>query len=392
MMTLKSNGFLKDMKVLSVEQAVALPYCTWRLVVEGANVVRIEPLWGDPNRKVGKKVIEEEGMNAYFMSVNAGKKGISLNLGTTRGQEILGELIDKLGVDIFACSQLPGNYKKLGIDYERLSSIKSDIIWVGISGFGPDRSEAAYDPMIQAYSGIMDVNGEPNTPPLRFGVSIVDIEAGNQAYSEIMKALYLREKTGKGRRIDISMLDCAMSLLSLHVPLVSLGIDVPKTGNFHPSFAPVGVYKTIDGYISIAIGNETQWRSMIEFPDFESLNKSEYSTNNDRRSHVDQLNDDIKSVLHKKHTPEILQMFKKAKIPISEVSTIKDVLEDSYLNSKLLHIKDSKTDLEVTLAPPPVKPISNPDLSFPPRFGEHNKEIYNAVGYDELDLKKKGII
>jgi len=391
-MTLKSNGFLKDMKVLSVEQAVALPYCTWRLVVEGANVVRIEPLWGDPNRKVGKKVIEEEGMNAYFMSVNAGKKGISLNLGTTRGQEILGELIDKLGVDIFACSQLPGNYKKLGIDYERLSSIKSDIIWVGISGFGPDRSEAAYDPMIQAYSGIMDVNGEPNTPPLRFGVSIVDIEAGNQAYSEIMKALYLREKTGKGRRIDISMLDCAMSLLSLHVPLVSLGIDVPKTGNFHPSFAPVGVYKTIDGYISIAIGNETQWRSMIEFPDFESLNKSEYSTNNDRRSHVDQLNDDIKSVLHKKHTPEILQMFKKAKIPISEVSTIKDVLEDSYLNSKLLHIKDSKTDLEVTLAPPPVKPISNPDLSFPPRFGEHNKEIYNAVGYDELDLKKKGII
>ncbi len=391
-MTLKSNGFLKDMKVLSVEQAVALPYCTWRLAVEGANVVRIEPLWGDPNRKVGKNVIEEEGMNAYFMSVNAGKKGISLNLDTTRGQEILGELIDKLGVDIFACSQLTGNYKKLGIDYERLSSIKSDIIWVGISGFGPDRSEPAYDPMIQAYSGIMDVNGEPNTPPLRFGVSIVDIEAGNQAYSEIMKALYLQEKTGKGRRIDISMLDCAMSLLSLHVPLVSLGIDVPKTGNFHHSFAPVGVYKTMDGYISIAIGNEAQWRSMIEFPDFESLDKSEYSTNNDRRSHVDQLNDDIKSVLHKKPTPEILQMFKKAKIPISEVSTIKDVLEDSYLSSKLLHIKDSKTDLEVTLAPPPVKPISKPDLSFPPRFGEHNKEIYTSLGYDVVDLKKKGVI
>ena len=391
-MTLDSNGFLRDVKVLTVEQAAALPYCTWRLAVEGADVVRVEPLWGDPNRKVGKKVIEEEGMNAYFMSVNAGKKGISLNLGTTRGQEILGELIDKLGVDIFACSQLPGNYEKLGIDYERLSSIKSDIIWVGISGFGPDRSEPAYDPMIQAYSGIMDVNGEPNTPPLRFGVSIVDIETGNQAYSEIMKALYLREKTGKGRRIDISMLDCAMSLLSLHVPLVGLGIDVPKTGNFHPSFAPVGVYKTIDGYISIAIGNETQWRSMIEFPDFESLNKSEYSTNNDRRSHVDQLNDDIKSVLHKKHTPEILQMFKKAKIPISEVSTIKDVLEDSYLSSKLLRIKDSKTDLEVTIAPPPVKPIVNPDLSFPPRFGEHNKEIYTAIGYKEADLKKKGII
>ena len=391
-MVVKSNRFLKDVKVLSVEQAAALPYCTWRLAVEGANVIRIEPLWGDPNRKVGKKVIEEEDMNAYFISVNAGKKGISLNLRTPQGQEILGELIDKLKVDIFTCSQLPGNYKKLGIDYERLSSIKNDIIWVGISGFGTDRSEPAYDPMIQAYSGIMDTNGEPNTPPLRFGVSIVDIEAGNQAYSEIMKALYLREKTGKGRRIDISMLDCAMSLLSLHVPLVSLGIDVPKTGNFHANFAPVGVYKTMDGYISIAVGNEAQWRSMIEFPDFEVLDKPEYSTNNDRTAHADQLNDDINSIMCRKHSSEILQIFKKSKIPVSEVSTINDVLKDSYLSSKLLHIKDSKTNLEVTLAPPPVKPMSKPDLCFPPRFGEHNKEIYTSIGYDEVDLKKKGVI
>jgi len=391
-MTLKSNGFLKNIKVLSVEQAASLPYCTWRLAVEGANVVRVEPLWGDPNRKVGKKVIEEEDMNAYFMSVNAGKKGISLNLGNPKGQEILCELIDKLDVDIFTCNQIPGNYKKLGIDYERLSSIKSDLIWVGISGFGTDKSEPAYDPMIQAYSGIMDTNGEPNTPPLKFGVSIVDIEAGNQAYSEIMKALYYREKTRKGKRIDISMLDCAVSLLSLHVPLVSLGIDVPKTGNFHSNFAPVGVYKTIDGYISIAVGNEDQWRSMVEFLGFEILDKPKYSTNNDRTAHVDQLTDDINSVLHNKHTSEILQMFKKAKIPVSEVNTIKDVLEDSYLSSKLLHIKDPKTDLKVTLAPPPVIPIVKPDLSFPPRFGEHNKEIYAALGYNASDLKKKGII
>jgi formyl-CoA transferase len=391
-MNLKSNGFLKNVKVLSVEQAAALPYCTWRLAVEGADVIRVEPLWGDPNRKVGKKVIDEEGMNAYFMSINAGKKGISLNLGTPKGQEILGELIDKLGVDIFTCNQLPDNYKKLGIDYERLSSIKKDIIWVGISGFGTDRSEPAYDPMIQAYSGIMDTNGEPNTPPLRFGVSIADIEAGNQAYSEIMKALYLREKTGKGKRIDISMLDCSISLLSLHIPLLSMGIDVPKTGNFHPNFTPVGVYKTMDGYISISVGNEAQWRSMVEFPDFEVLDKPEYSTNNDRTAHADQLTDDINSVLSNKHTSEILKMFKKVKIPVSEVSTIKDVLEDSYLSSKLLHIKDSKTDLEVTLAPPPVIPTVKPDLSFPPRFGEHNKEIYASLGYNAVDLKKKGII
>ena len=251
---MKSNGFLKDMKVLSVEQAAALPYCTWRLAVEGADVIRLESLWGDPNRKVGKKVIDEEGMNAYFMSVNAGKKAISLNLRAPQGQEILGELIDKLKIDIFACNQIPGNYKKLGIDYEKIKSFKSDIIWVGLSGFGPERSEPAYDPMIQAYSGIMDTNGEPNSQPLRFGVSIVDIEAGNQGYSEIMKALYIREKTGNGKRIDISMIDCSMSLLSLQIPLISMGIKIPKTGNFHPNFTPVGVYKAKDGYFSIAVG------------------------------------------------------------------------------------------------------------------------------------------
>jgi formyl-CoA transferase len=392
MMTSKSNGFLKDVNVLSVEQAAALPYCTWRLAVEGANVVRVEPLWGDPNRKVGKKVIDEEGMNAYFMSVNAGKKAISLNLGTPEGQEIFGKLIDKLDIDIFTCNQLPGNYKKLGIDYERLSSIKKDLIWVGISGFGLDKSEPAYDPMIQAYSGIMDTNGEPNSPPLRFGVSIADLEAGNQAYSEIMIALYLREKTGNGKRIDISMLDCSMSLLALHVPLFSMGIDVPKTGNFHPNFTPVGVYKTKDGYVSISVGNEVQWKSMVEFPDFEVLDKPEYSTNNDRTANADQLTNDINSVLKNKQTSEILKMFKKEKIPISEVNMVTDVMEDSYLRSKLLHIKDSKTGLKVTLAPPPVIPKDKPDLCFPPRFGEHNKEIYEALGYNVDDLKKKGII
>ena len=391
-MASKSNGFLKDINVLSVEQAAALPYCTWRLAVEGANVIRVEPLWGDPNRKVGKKVISEEGMNAYFMSVNAGKKAISLNLGSSKGQEILYELINQLKIDVFTCNQIPGNYKKLGIDYEKLSTIKKDIIWVGISGFGPERSEPAYDPMIQAYSGIMDTNGEPNSQPLRFGVSIVDIEAGNQGYSEIMKALYIREKTGNGKRIDISMIDCSMSLLSLQIPLISMGIKIPKTGNFHPNFTPVGVYKAKDGYFSIAVGNEAQWRSMVEFPEFKVLDKPEYSTNNDRTANADKLKDEINSITLKTNRSELLEKFKKAKIPSAKVSTIKDVFEDSYLNSKLLRIKDTKTNLDVILAPPPVKPITKPDLSFPPRFGEHNKEIYTSIGYDESDLKKKGII
>ena len=176
------SKFLKGLTVLSVEQAVSLPYCTWRLAVDGASVIRVESLQGDPNRKVGKNILNEDLMNSYFLSVNSGKKSITLNLKTESGQQIIKDLIQKLDVDIFTNNQIPANCKKLGIDYEQIKAIKNDIIWVNVSGFGPERSEAAYDPMIQAYSGIMDTNGVPESEPLKFGISIADIEAANQAY------------------------------------------------------------------------------------------------------------------------------------------------------------------------------------------------------------------
>jgi len=383
--------FMEDLTVLSLEQAVALPYCTWRLAADGAEVIRIEPPWGDPNRKVGERVLDEENMNAYFLGINSGKKAITLNLSTEKGREILGELIRELDVDIFASNQIPGNYEKLGIDYERLKSIKRDIIWVGVTGFGPERSEPAYDPMIQAYSGIMDTNGEPGSLPLRFGVSIADLEAANQAYCEIIKALLVRERTGEGSRIDVSMLDCCLSLLALHLPMVSLGIEIPKTGNHHHSFAPVGVYRTKDGFVSIAVGNEKQWDAMCNLPGFEILKKEIYGDNNSRKANEDQLNREISAILEKRETSEIVSLFREARIPISVVTTLPGVLEDPYLSSRLWHSKDEKSGLEMKLAPPPVWKKAKP-LSFPPRLGEHNEEIYGRLGYDVEELKRDGVI
>lgn len=386
-----NKNFFEDLTVLSVEQAVSLPYCTWRLAMEGAEVIRVEPLWGDPNRKVGKNILNEEGMCAYFFSVNCGKKAISLNLGIEKGQEILYEIIEKLDVDIFACNQIPKNYKKLGIDYESISSIKEDIIWVGISGFGKERSEAAYDPMIQAYSGIMDTNGLPGSEPLRFGISIADLEAANQAYSEIMKALFIRERTGKGSRIDISMLDCCMSLLALHLPMESLGIPMQKAGNAHPTFSPVGIYKTKDSYVSIAVGNDAQWKAITELEGFESLNKPIFEKNNDRKENEEILNKELNKIFSKFESSKIIEMFKQSKIPISKVSLLKDVLKDSYLNKKLLSVRDKKSGVEIKLAPTPVK-TNCKNLFFAPRFSEHNQEIYKKLGYDTKELKKLGVI
>jgi crotonobetainyl-CoA:carnitine CoA-transferase CaiB-like acyl-CoA transferase len=159
-----------DITVLSMEQATVLPYLTYRLAAEGMKVIRVEhPERPDPNRFVGTDVLGEEAMNSYFLPNNVGKKAITLNLGSDEGKAVLKDLIVTLAVDVFACNQLPRNYEKLGIGYEQLRAIKDDIIWVGMTGFGPDSNEAAYDPILQARAGIMDLTGEHDGTPQVWG-------------------------------------------------------------------------------------------------------------------------------------------------------------------------------------------------------------------------------
>ena len=131
----------KKMTMLSLEQATVLPYLSYRLAMDGMNIIRLEhPVYGDPNRMIGENRLGEEKMNSYFMAINSGKKCVTLDLGSPEGKDILKDLILKLNVDIFATNQLPRNYEKLGIDYATLKSIKPDIIWVGLTGFGPRRA------------------------------------------------------------------------------------------------------------------------------------------------------------------------------------------------------------------------------------------------------------
>ena len=147
-----------DLTVLSLEQATVLPYLTYRLAQDGARVIRLEhPVYGDPNRLVGDPLPGEERMNQYFLCINAGKEALTLNLRDSRGQELLERLITELKVDIFATNQLPTSYEKLGIDPGRLRKIKPDLIWLGVTGFGPKVAEAAYDPILQARGGLMEL-------------------------------------------------------------------------------------------------------------------------------------------------------------------------------------------------------------------------------------------
>jgi len=228
---LKEN-ILGDIKILSVEQAAVLPYLTYRLAQDGMEVIRIEnPEFGDPTRQAADKVLDEEMMNAYFLQWNAGKKAITLNLRMEKGQEILKKLIKGLNIDIFATNQLPSNYQKLGIDYETLKKVKQDLIWIGATGFGPDSDERAYDPTLEARSGLMEVTGERDGPPMVIGIPLADLGTSEHGYGQIMKALFKREKTGEGSRIDLSMFQSSLSWLTTAIMMTAtLGKEITRQG------------------------------------------------------------------------------------------------------------------------------------------------------------------
>ncbi len=392
----------RNITVLSLEQATVLPYLTLRLAEDGANVIRLEhPVYGDPNRKVGNDVLKEDRMFSYYLSINAGKKALTLDIGTSEGQKILRELILKLKVDIFSTNQLPRNYAKLGIEYEMLKKIKENIIWLGMTGFGPQSNEAAYDPVLQARGGLMELTGEKGGTPQVMGIPLPDMGASEHGYGLLMKALFKRAVTGQGTRIDLSMFESTVSWLTQAIThTVTFKKKITRRGNTHEFFAPVSVYETKEGYAYIALGNDKQWETMTKIPGFESLYKKEYERNAGRIADVDNLNRAINQITKKFSTEELIDIFNKATIAISKVNSIEEVVEDPLVKPNLVRSKDPRTGLEITVASPPfmtpyLKSV-NRMLSFPPRFGEHNEEIYGGIlGYNSAqlkELKEKNII
>lgn len=384
----------KKLTVLALEQATTLPYLTWRLVQQGVTVIRLEhPIYGDPNRRIGDNVLGEDRMFSYFLAINSGKKALTLDLSTPEGQEILRKLIITLDVDIFATNQLPRNYPKLGIDYETLKGIKKDLIWLGLTGFGPTSNEAAYDPVLQARGGLMELTGEKDGAPQVVGIPLANMGASEHAFGELMKALYKRALTGDGSRIDVAMFQSTVSWSTVPITLTrSFGRKISRRGNTHEFFAPVSVYGTKDGYVYLAIGNDKQWNTLTSMPQFKHLAKGEYQRNAGRIGDVERLNREINQVIKTKTTAEWIDIFVKATIPIAKVNTIEEVTQDPFVRDILIRSKDPVTGTSLTLSPPPMTTeyleSVNFSLSFPPRFGSENEKIYGEIlGYSPEQMK-----
>ena len=391
----------KDITILALEQATVLPYLTYRLAQDGMQVIRLEhPIYGDPNRMIGENVLGEERMNAYFLCINAGKKALTLNLADPEGQKIFHSLIKELNVDIFATNQLPKNYQKLGIDYDTLKALKSDIIWLGVTGFGPDSNEAAYDPILQARSGMMEMTGEADGDPQVVGIPLPDMGTSEHSYGLLMKALFERQATGEGSCINMSMFESSVSWMTVPITLSTLlKKEIMRRGNTHEFFCPVSVYRTSNGFVYMAVGNDRQWKSMVSQEMFKSLDRSEYEKNAGRIRDVEDLNRSINEITGNYTSEDLIELFNSLTLPISKIKTIPEVIADPLVERRLLSSQDSVTNTDIILPPPPsMTPFLEEEgrqLSFPPRFGEHNQEIYGKLGYSDQeldDLKEKGII
>jgi len=374
---------------------------TYRLAQDGMQVIRLEhPIYGDPNRMIGENVLGEERMNAYFLCINAGKKALTLNLADPEGQKIFHSLIKELNVDIFATNQLPKNYQKLGIDYDTLKALKSDIIWLGVTGFGPDSNEAAYDPILQARSGMMEMTGEADGDPQVVGIPLPDMGTSEHSYGLLMKALFKRQATGEGSCINMSMFESSVSWMTVPITLSTLlKKEIMRRGNTHEFFCPVSVYRTSNGFVYMAVGNDRQWKSMVSQEMFKSLDRSEYEKNAGRIRDVEDLNRSINEITGNYTSEDLIELFNSLTLPISKIKTIPEVIADPLVERRLLSSQDSVTNTDIILPPPPsMTPFLEEEgrqLSFPPRFGEHNQDIYRKLGYSDQeldDLKEKGII
>ncbi|MHC4598045.1 MAG: CaiB/BaiF CoA transferase family protein [Planctomycetota bacterium] len=391
-----SENLFDSMTVLSLEQALAMPYCTYRLGLLGMRVIRIEPPRGDPNRYVGQLVADEEGMRSYYLGINANKESVTLNLKEAEGRALLHELTETLRPDIFCTNQLPSKYAGLGVDYETLKGLHPQLLWCGLSGFGPERPEAAYDPMVQALTGLLYVTGEPEGAPMQIGVPLADLGAANEAFAQLVIGLHRREKTGEGGRIDVSMTQVCLSLLATKVTPAALGADVSRFGNTHRFFSPVNVFETSDGHVMIAVGNDRQWKALVGFEGFGHLDRPEYEKNAGRIGDVKNLNAALAEVFKPRTSAQMIALFQGAGIPIARVSTAEDWFRDPFLSSLMMGMKDPVHGTEVPLAPAPcVTPQLDPGKiqRYSPRLGEQNEAVWGELlGKDVEALKEKGII
>ncbi|MGH1477380.1 MAG: CaiB/BaiF CoA transferase family protein [Geminicoccales bacterium] len=393
---------LLGFRVLDLTNVLAGPFCCHQLAHLGAEVIKVEAVGrGDLARNLGADpLLNERGMGVSFLAQNAGKKSVTLNLKHDAGKDLLKRLVKT--ADVLVENFRPGVMERLDLGYDVLSSVKPDLIYCAISGFGQDGpwiQRPAYDQIIQGLSGLMSITGDDETAPLRVGCPIADTVGGMTAAFAIAAALNAEKR---GAFLDVSMLESLLATMGWAISnYLIAGIEPKAHGNENVTSAPSGSFRTKDGLINIAANKDEQWTLLAQhLGRADLLDEPRFETREDRKANRLALKDELERTLMARPAAIWVVELNQLGVPAGEVLTVPDILTIPQIADRgfVGHFSDTVgVDRPVSMVRTGVKiDGQTPSVSTPPpTLGEHNDAIWNALGIEmeELErLRKAGTI
>ncbi len=395
----KSAGALAGLKVIDLTRVLGGPYCTMILSDHGADVIKIEPPQGDEVRDWGPPFIQhEDGTQdaSYYLGINRNKRAMALDLGRPEGRAVLLRLL--ADADILVENFKPGGMDKWGIGYGELEKQFPGLIHCRVSGFGGDGALGGlpgYDAILQSMTGLMSINGDPSTGPMRMGTPIVDLATGLYSVIAILMALNERHRSGRGQFLDMTLHDCGMALLHPQAANYFLNGKRPMpTGNPHPNLAPYEKYPTATCEIFLAAGNDGQFRKLcaaLGVPDLAS--DPRFLKNADRLANRQTLIDALAATLHEHDGEELCMKLLKMGLPAGPVRPV-----DVAMQAEHTAVREMVTELDGYRGlGTPIKLSRTPGGTRrkPPRFAQDSEEVLTQHGFtgEEIAaLHKDGII
>jgi len=404
------TGALSGVTVIDLTRVLAGPYCTQMLGDLGADVIKIErPGSGDDTRKFAPPfVTDNEGKetteSAYFMSANRNKRSVEIDLTSKAGQNIIRKLV--LEADVLVENFKTGNLSKYGLGYDDLKELNPKLVYCSITGFGqtgPYAKRPGYDFLIQGMGGIMSITGEADREPQKVGVPIADIMSGMFAAVAINAALRHAALSGEGQYIDIGMLDTQVAwLVNQGMNFLHSG-EAERLGNAHPNIVPYQVFKSSDGHIVLAIGNDKQFKTFCEFAGAPELpSNPKFASNDARVNNRAETVELIQNLIIQKPSQYWLDELEKMKIGCGPINSLEQTFTDPHVLEREMITKIPhpliKEDGGAKLIASPLR-LSETPVAYrhhPPLLGEHTNEVLTeklGLNDEELDkLRKNGVI
>ncbi len=390
---------LEGVTVIELGQAVSSPLCTMLLGDLGADVIKIEPPQGDPARGYGPPFVA--GESPYFLSVNRNKRSVVIDLKHPEGAELARTLARR--ADVLVTNFRPSAMHRLGLDDETLRADNPRLIYCQVTGYGPRGPWAdvpAFDQVAQGMSGLMSVTGKPESGPVRVGIAIADILAALFATYGVLAALYERERTGLGQRVDTSLLGAVIGVLTFQAGrYLAGGGDPGLEGNDHPVAAPYGTFRAADGYLNIAIANEQMWRRLAEevgHPEW--IDDPRFRSNADRVANRSAINAALEEALQRDTVANWVERLGRAGVACGPIWSVGQALESQpvqYLG--IVRTVEHLLAGPIRLVGPAVELSRTPPVirRAPPLLAQHTEEVLREVGYDRqaiADLAERGAV